>query len=147
MFMQAELNTTQQILSLITPFVSEGKILPRTEADIRQNLDDYVLLFEGEELVACAGLKDCQEGAMGEIYSLAVKQSKQDQGLSKQLLDKLLEKAKQEGFHKIFALSKHGGQWFIKHGFTVMKVSDLPSHRQQKFDHQRNSSIYFKDVN
>ena len=147
MFIQAELNTAQQILALIAPFVSEGKILPRTEADIKQSLDDYVLLFEGEELVACAGLKDCQEGSMGEIYSLAVKQTRQDQGLSKQLLDKLLDKAKQEGFHKIFALSKHGGQWFIKHGFTVMKVSDLPSHRQQKFDHQRNSSIYFKDVN
>ena len=141
------MNTEAQILALIAPFVSEGKILPRTAAEIAQNLEDYVLLFEDETLVACAGLKDCQEGSMGEIYSLAVKHDKQNQGLSEQLLEQLLIKAKQRGFQKVFALSKHGGQWFIKHGFTVMKIANLPSHRQKKFDHQRNSSIYFKDVN
>jgi len=28
-----------------------------------------------------------------------------------------------------------------------MKISELPKKRQALFDHQRNSSIFFKDVN
>jgi len=135
-----------QILTLIQPFVEQGKILPRTKAQINDQLDDFVLLFDNDQLVACAGLKDCKEGSMGEIYSLAVARQAQNTGLSADLLDKIMLKAQQEKFSKIFALTKYGTQWFIKNGFTLMNISDLPSKRQQYFNHDRNSSIFFKDV-
>ncbi|MDC9726298.1 MAG: GNAT family N-acetyltransferase [Candidatus Thioglobus sp.] len=136
-----------QILTLIQPFVDEGKILPRDKHEIEQHIDDFVLLFDNNQLIACAGLKDCQEGAMGEIYSLAVAQNLQNTGLSSQLLTKILAQAKQRQFSKIFALTKFGTDWFIKHGFTQMQIADLPSKRQQYFNHERNSSIFFKEVN
>ncbi len=142
-----QLDKVSQIFTLIQPFVEQGKILARDKQTIEKNLDDYVLIFSGDELVACAGLKDCQEGLMGEIYSLAVKQSQQNTGLSVKLLEKLLDKAKAQGFSKVFALTKHGTNWFTKHGFVKMNISDLPQNRQRYFDHQRNSSIFFKDVN
>jgi len=135
-----------QILTLIQPFVEQGKILPRTKAQINDQLNDFVLLFDNNQLVACAGLKDCKEGSMGEIYSLAVAQQLQNTGLSTDLLDKIMQKAKHENFSKIFALTKYGTQWFVKNGFTQMNISDLPSKRQKYFNHDRNSSIFFKDV-
>ncbi len=140
------MDKASQILTLIQPFVDEGKILPRTKAQINDQLDDFVLLFDNNQLVACAGLKDCKEGFMGEIYSLAVAEQAQNTGLSKNLLDKIMLKAQQENFSKIFALTKYGTQWFVKNGFTQMNISDLPSKRQQYFNHDRNSSIFFKDV-
>ncbi|SMM99378.1 N-acetylglutamate synthase [uncultured Candidatus Thioglobus sp.] len=140
-------DTAQQILDLITPFVEQGKILPRTYAQINDNITDFVLIRQSGQLSACAGLKNCQEGNMGEIYALAVSAEIQNQGVSTQLLNKVMQKARIQNFIKIFALSKHNTQWFLKQGFAQMKIDELPSNRQKIFNHQRNSFIFFKDVN
>ena len=140
------MDNPSQILNLIQPFVNQGKILSRSKNEIEKNINDFVLLFDNEKLIACAGLKDCEEGFMGEIYSLAVVQNSQHTNLSKKLLTKILANAKQRHFVKIFALTKFSTNWFIKNGFTQMKITDLPVKRQQRFNHQRNSSIFFKDI-
>jgi len=140
------LDIAQEILDLIDPFVKEGKILPRTYDQINQNLDDFVFLRHFDQLVACAGLKDCQEGKMGEIYALAVSKQVQNQGFSTKLLKEIMHKARIANFSKIFALSKHNAQWFSNQGFIQMKISELPKKRQTLFNHQRNSLIFFKDV-
>jgi amino-acid N-acetyltransferase len=69
--------------------VKQDKILPRTHIQINDNINDFVLLEQSGELVACAGLKNCQAGGMGEIYALAVSEKAQNQGISTQLLDKV----------------------------------------------------------
>jgi amino-acid N-acetyltransferase len=140
------LDKSEQILTLIKPFVDQGKILVRSKVEIKKNINDFILLFDNNQLVACAGLKDCQEGSMGEIYSLAVAKNSQNLGLSMQLLDKILMEAKRQKFNKVFALTKYETDWFLKHRFTQMKISDLPSKRQKYFNHDRNSSIFFKDI-
>lgn len=141
------MDNSEKILTLIQPFVDQGKILSRSKQEIEKSIDDFVLIFDQEQLVACAGLKDCQEGFMGEIYSLAVALNSQNTGLSNELLNKILASAKQRKFSKIFALTKFGTNWFIKNGFIQMNISDLPSKRQKYFNHDRNSSIFFKEVN
>jgi amino-acid N-acetyltransferase len=45
------------------------KILPRTHIQINDNINDFVLLEQSGELVACAGLKNCQAGGMGIFFS------------------------------------------------------------------------------
>lgn len=141
------MDNSEKILTLIQPFVDQGKILSRSKQEIEKSIDDFVLIFDQEQLVACAGLKDCQEGFVGEIYSLAVALNSQNTGLSNELLNKILASAKQRKFSKIFALTKFGTNWFIKNGFIQMNISDLPSKRQKYFNHDRNSSIFFKEVN
>jgi amino-acid N-acetyltransferase len=75
------------------PFVKEGKILPRTYAQISNNITDFVWIEQSGRLVACVGLKDCQEDGMGEIYALAVSEKVQNQGISVELLNKVMQKA------------------------------------------------------
>ncbi|MBE8189999.1 MAG: GNAT family N-acetyltransferase [Candidatus Thioglobus sp.] len=135
-----------QILKLLAPFVQEGKILPRTHSQISANIDDFVLLFEEKKLIACAGLKPYKKGAVGEIYSLAVAENSQKTGAAAKLLTQIISKAKKLNCTKIFALSKHNINWFLKQKFTQMEVGDLPENRQKSFDHQRNSCIFFKDL-
>ncbi|ABL02282.1 GCN5-related N-acetyltransferase [Candidatus Ruthia magnifica str. Cm (Calyptogena magnifica)] len=136
----------EQIFTLVKPFVEEGKILPRTKAQINENIGDFVYLIDDNQLLACAGLKNCKED-VGEIYSLAVSKKSQKIGLSLKLLNKIMKKAKAEKFSKVFALTKYGTDWFIKNGFIQMKITDLPKKRQVLFNQDRNSSIFFKDVN
>lgn len=140
------MDTAQKILDLIEPYVQAGNILRRTHAQINDNIKDFVLIEISGELLACAGLKNCQEGGMGEIYALAVKKSVQNQGVSARLLKDIMEKAVKGNFTKVFALSKHNSEWFLKQGFVQMEISELPKNRQSLFDHQRNSSIFFKEV-
>ncbi len=140
------MDKANQILSLIKPFVEQGKILPRTYEQINENIDDFVFLQNFDELVACAGLKDCKEGKMGEIYALAVSKEAQNQGFSTKLLEKIMQKARIANFSKIFALTKYNKNWFINNGFVQTSIDNLPKKRQALFDHQRNSSIFFKDV-
>lgn len=141
------MDTVKQILDLIEPFVEQGRILPRTYEQISENIDDFVFLQKNDQVVACAGLKDCKDSKMGEIYALAVAKEMQNQGLSEKLLKKIMQKAQKMNFSKIFALSKHNAKWFLKHGFEQKTVNDLPIKRQAIFDHQRNSLIFFKNVN
>jgi len=82
-----------------------------------------------------------------EIYALAVSKQVQNQGFSAKLLDEIMQKARISNFSKIFALTKYNTQWFFKYGFVQMKIDELPIKRQALFDHQRSSSIFFKDVN
>ncbi|MBA5249441.1 MAG: GNAT family N-acetyltransferase [Gammaproteobacteria bacterium] len=140
------MDTTQQILDLIAPFVKEGKILPRTYAQIEDSITDFVLLMQADTVIACAGLKHCQEGGVGEIYALAVSKSVQNQGISTKLLDKIMHKAAADKLSKVFALTKHNAKWFLKQGFVQMQIDELPKKRQVLFDHQRNSSVFFKEV-
>ena len=140
------MDKSEQILTLIKPFVDQEKILLRSKEEIEKNINDFILLFDNNQLIACAGLKDCQEGSMGEIYSLAVAKNSQNLGLSMQLLDKILIEAKRRKFSKVFALTKYETNWFLKHQFTQMKISNLPKKRQKYFNHDRNSSIFFKDI-
>lgn len=140
------MNKAEQILALIEPFVQQGRILPRSQQQIADNIDDFVCLKQGNIVVACAGLKNCNLG-IGEIYALAVSQNMQNQGLSIQLIDKIIQKARQANFAKIFALSKHNAKWFLKQGFVRMNINELPIKRQALFDYQRNPLIFFKDVN
>ena len=140
------MDKAQQILDLITPFVREGKILPRTYVQISDNIKDFVMIKQSGVLVACVGLKNCQEGGMGEIYALAVQKSAQNKGVSAKLLDKVMQKATIDNYSQVFALSKYNAQWFLKQGFVQMEISELPKNRQKTFDHQRHSSIFFKTV-
>lgn len=140
------MDTAQQILNLITPFVEEDKILPRTYAQINTHIADFVVLEQSSVVIACAGLKNCQVEGMGEIYALAVEKSVQNKGVSTKLLNKIIQKAEADNLSKIFALSRHNAQWFLKQGFVQMGVNELPKKRQKLFDQQRNSSIFFKNV-
>jgi amino-acid N-acetyltransferase len=139
-------NIAEQILILIEPFVQEGKILPRTYHQIDKNIDDFVLIKESNDIIACAGLRDLNESDSGEIYCMAVKHRFQKKGQSDVLLKMLIDKARDNNYSKIFALSKHSSRWFIKNGFSKVGINTLPQQRRGTVDMNRNSSVFLKTI-
>jgi hypothetical protein len=79
--LNTQLDTAQKILELITPFVKQDKILPRTHTQINDNINDFVLLEQSGELVACAGLKNCQAGDANILLKLLMVMSAQQVAL------------------------------------------------------------------
>ena len=135
-----------QLINLMQPYVDDGKLLKRSYEQLNECLEDFVLVSNDDQIVACAALRHYKDERKGEIYALAVNKEYHNTGVSSQLLEKLMKRASDMDLIGIFALSKYGGRFFLRHGFVEGLVSDLPHIRQKSYDHQRKSTIYLKKL-
>ena len=128
------------------PYIDDGKLLKRSYEQLNECFEDFIFVTDGDQIVACAALRQYKDEKKGEIYALAVNKEYHNTGVSSQLLEKLMNRASDLGLIGIFALSKYGGRFFLRHGFTLGNISDLPLTRQKSYDHQRKSTIYLKKL-
>ena len=135
-----------QLINLMQPYVDDGKLLKRSYEQLNESLEDFVLVTNDDQIVACAALRHYKDERKGEIYALAVNKEYHNTGVSSQLLEKLMKRASDMDLIGIFALSKYGGRFFLRHGFVEAVISALPLNRQKSYDHQRKSTIYLKKL-
>ena len=128
------------------PYVDDGKLLKRSYEQLNECFEDFVFITDGDQIVACAALRQYKDEKKGEIYALAVNKEYHNTGVSSQLMEKLMKKAFDLDLIGIFALSKYGGRFFLRHGFVEGVISALPINRQKSYDHQRKSTIYIKNL-
>ena len=137
---------TTQLINLMQPYVDDGKLLKRSYEQLNECFEDFVFITDGDQIVACAALRQYKDEKKGEIYALAVNKEYHNTGVSSQLMEKLMKKAFDLDLIGIFALSKYGGRFFLRHGFVEGVISDLSLTRQKSYDHQRKSTIYLKKL-
>ena len=128
------------------PFVDEGRLLPRSFETINNSIDDFVIIENENEVIACAGLKVYQQEKVGEIYALVVNKAFHNTDTSSKLMHLLIDKASGMGLSSIFALSKYGGRFFFRFDFNETKLSSLPESRQKSYDYERSSMIYLRKL-
>ena len=128
------------------PFVDEGRLLPRSFETINNSIDDFIVIENENEVIACAGLKVYQHEKVGEIYALVVNKAFHNTDTSSKLMHLLIEKASSMGLSSIFALSKYGGRFFFRFDFNEAKLSSLPESRQKSYDYERSSMIYLRKL-
>ncbi len=121
---KARLGDPQQIAALVNFYAAEGLMLPRALNDIYEDLRDFFVCVEKDELLGCAALHICWEG-LGEIRSLAVKKEARGKGIGKKLVYSCLEEAGQLGMEKVFALS-FDPDFFRRFGFEIYPKEKLP---------------------
>ena len=128
------------------PFVEEGRLLERSYEYLSDCLDDFVVVSDENRIIACAGLRLYEKEQFGEIYAFVVNKEYHNTGISKKLMDKLMSRASDLDLIGIFALSKYGGSFFLRHGFVEGVINALPLTRQKSYDYQRKSTIYLKKL-
>ena len=128
------------------PFVDEGRLLPRSFETINNSIDDFIVIENEDEVIACAGLKVYQHEKVGEIYALVVNKAFHNTDTSSKLMHLLINKASGMGLSSIFALSKYGGRFFFRFDFNEAKLSSLPESRQKSYDYERSSMIYLRKL-
>lgn len=128
------------------PFVDEGRLLPRSFETINNSIDDFIVIENENEVIACAGLKVYQHEEVGEIYALVVNKAFHNTDTSSKLMRLLIDKASGMGLSSIFALSKYGGRFFFRFDFNEAKLSSLPESRQKSYDYERSSMIYLRKL-
>ena len=122
---RASIADAQAIHDLVNVFARRGEMLPRTMAEVYENLRDYYVVRDADGMaVACGGLHILWED-LGEIKSLAVRENLQGAGLGARIVDACLDEARQIGLATAFALTYRPG-FFEKLGFAQADVMTLP---------------------
>ena len=122
---RASISDAKAIHDLVNTFARRGEMLPRTMAEVYENLRDYYVVRDAAgEAVACGGLHILWED-LAEIKSLAVREDLQGAGLGARIVDACLEEARQIGLATAFALTYRPG-FFEKLGFAQADVMTLP---------------------
>jgi len=113
------------IHGLITEYARKGDMLPRSLADIYENLRDYFVFEENDgELVGSAAIHIMWED-LAEVRSLAVREGEMRRGIGTQLVESCISEAIVLGIGRVFALTYKPG-FFERLGFHIVDKSELP---------------------
>jgi amino-acid N-acetyltransferase len=121
---KAILPDAEILLSLISGFSVDGALLPRSLAEICENIRDFTLVAEGEEVLGCGALH-LYGTHLAEIRSIAVWPKYQGAGAGRLLVDALLEEAEQHHVDCVCLFTRIPA-FFAHMGFSEAKREELP---------------------
>jgi amino-acid N-acetyltransferase len=125
MIRKARMADVKGIHGLIAEYARKGDMLPRSLADIYENLRDYfVFLGNDGELVGSAAIHIMWED-LAEVRSLAVREGRMRRGVGTQLVESCISEAIMLGIARVFALT-YKPEFFEKLGFHVVDKAELP---------------------
>ena len=114
----------EQIHALISAYSGDGTLLPRTLAEICENVRDFVVLEHDGRIIGCGALH-LYGVHLAEIRSITVDPASQSGGGGRRLVKALLAQAEK---HKVscVCLFTRIPEFFSRMGFTVAHHQDLP---------------------
>ena len=132
-----------RVLGLMRPFFENGKLLPRTESQLLEKVDDYIVYEFDGGISACAALHKYPDG-QGEIAAVAVDENFKHMGIGEKMVKFLCQAAKARDVKSVFILTTQAGDWFQSLGFKADSVESLPPERRAKWTPERNSKVFRK---
>ncbi|MCR4939046.1 MAG: amino-acid N-acetyltransferase [Treponemataceae bacterium] len=133
------------ILNLMRPFIEKQILLPRTEQNILDRIDDFIVYELDGGIKACSALHILDDTS-AEIAAVAVDHSCSNIGIGPKMISYLIEKAKAMKLSKVFILTTQTADWFEKLGFIQTDLSELPKCKQEKYDRKRLSKIFVYNI-
>lgn len=125
------------ISRLISEYVEEGLLLPRSTEELRAHLDRFLVITEpvpaldagsavgpSERVLGCVALEPYGRD-LAEIRSLAVRLDEQGRGLGGRLLDAAIRTARRRKIARVFAVT-HAPELFARHGFAASAREAVP---------------------
>ena len=121
---RATIHDVDGIHALVNFWAARGDMLPRTKGETYENLRDFFVVREGEEVVACGALHIVWAD-IAEVKSLAVSEERQGQGYGQLLVQACIDEAGRLGLERVFALT-YRPEFFERLGFAQADVMELP---------------------
>jgi amino-acid N-acetyltransferase len=142
---RARKRDVRSLQQLIRASVESEELLPRTQAMIERQLDDYYLFEVDRNPVACVALHVYPEEKKGELACLCVRPSHENQGIGRLMVQYVEERAREAGLDTLFALSTQTFNYFRSQGFGEGAPADLPAARLKRYeDSGRRSRVLVK---
>jgi amino-acid N-acetyltransferase len=121
---KAILPDARPIHDLIAAYSGDGTLLPRTLAEICENVRDFTVLEDAGQIIGCGALH-LYGVHLAEIRSITVVRSAQGRGGGQLLVKALLGEAKR---HRVscICLFTRTPDFFARLGFSLAQREDLP---------------------
>jgi amino-acid N-acetyltransferase len=121
---KARISDASQIHRLVNHFADKGEMLPRALSEIYENIRDYFVVRQNEQVISCAALH-INWADLAEIKSLAVTEEHQKQGIGDRMVTACLQEASELGIATVFCLT-YNPEFFAKCGFSQVEKAELP---------------------
>lgn len=112
------------IAALIGRFAGDGLLLPRTEEELYEVLDEFGVCLRDDVLVGCTALH-VYGPHIAEVRSLAVREGCQRHGIGARLVEWCVTHAAEQGIARVFTLT-YRARFFERLGFVRVDRHTLP---------------------
>ncbi|RTZ74730.1 MAG: amino-acid N-acetyltransferase [Gammaproteobacteria bacterium] len=143
---QASVDDVAGILELISPLEEEGVLVRRSRERIETEIDHFTVIERDGTIIGCAALYAFPDEGTAEFACLAIHPDYRNGGRGDQLLEHLEAQARRLGLHSLFVLTTRTAHWFRERGFQPTDVKQLPGHRRDLYNWQRNSRMFLKPL-
>src|SRR6266567_4201426 len=121
---EAFLPDAERIHDLISSYSTDGTLLPRTLAEICENVRDFIVLEEAGKVIGCGALH-LYGPHLAEIRSITVDKTYQKRGGGELLVQSLMSEARKHQVSCI-CLFTRSPEFFAKLGFDAALREELP---------------------
>lgn len=142
----ARVSDLRGIRQIIQPLEMAGTLVRRTDEELLESLDSFVVVEREGQIIACAALFPFFEERCGEIAAIAVSAECRGQGQGDKLLDYMEKKAASLGLDRLFLLTTRTADWFVRRGFSECSFESIPEKRRSKINLSRKSKYYMKKL-
>lgn len=108
----------RRLHALISSAQAEGRLLPRTLAEVTQHVGRFVVAVRNRTIVGCAELAALSP-QIAEVRSLVVAPSARSLGVGGTIVEELRTRARREGFDTLCAFT-HAPGYFTPIGFSIV---------------------------
>lgn len=121
---KARLGDVPQMQKLINGFADRSQMLPRALSEIYENVRDFYVVRDGDQVVGCAALHVNWDD-LAEVRSVAVSEQRHRQGIGLILVEACVAEAREMGIPRIFCLT-YKPAFFERAGFRQLDKAELP---------------------
>jgi amino-acid N-acetyltransferase len=107
------------IRRLIDSYAPQGRLLAKETVTLYESVQEFTVAIEDDEVVGCGALHILWED-LAEVRTVAVSEDLRGKGVGHQILESIVERAKNIGVERIFCLTFET-EFFGRHGFEVIK--------------------------
>ena len=112
------------IADLVNQGEREGQLLPRSIESIRASIDDWIIVLDGDRIVGVGSLLE-MGNTLSEVRSLAVAPDYRKHGIGAQIVNALIDLARERKIPTVFALTR-AVLFFEKLGFIITDKENFP---------------------
>jgi len=107
------------IHKLIVDFASGGRMLQKETVTLYESVQEFMVAVEDGQVVGCGALHVLWED-LAEVRSVAITETLRGNGIGNQILERIIERARELGLSRIFCLTFET-KFFGRHGFEEIQ--------------------------
>ena len=115
----AKTNDVKAIRSLVDSYAAPGQMLSKETVTLYESVQEFTVAVEGDQVVGCGALHVLWED-LAEVRTVAVSENLRGSGVGHQILESIIDRAKNIGVKRIFCLTFEI-EFFGRHGFEVIE--------------------------